>query len=335
MVTKAQKKKVFVIIFLCFFLVCFLILPKIKYEEEENKIELALNSPNEIVIDKVYNFTIEDPQLDFKDNLFFEKRYFYEIIFTVVSPHTCDMDITLWDPEGDQFFITSENNVTQFDTRTIPFGTALKGNYSARFEAVFLQNLNIHIRIEQKDKCLFDKIEFNEREDIIHYNVAKFFHGMTIAFTLYFKTDMYYKFFFERVSTISIILSNYVALDHTILDPQEINFRIYQNESIGYIYYYLGTAIAGLYNINITMYSYVDCVNIAYAVVEKEEISDVVDPNDPDIPLYNPPVNNTGDGIKAFIPLEGTIITLLFIGLAIFIPIMIIIRRRKRNSSSI
>ncbi|MFX1340528.1 MAG: hypothetical protein ACFFDK_18105 [Promethearchaeota archaeon] len=308
---------------------------EVNYIRAKRNIAIKLSSSGEIVIDKVYNFTESNPQLDFLNNLFFEKNYYYDIIIGVVTPHTCDVDITLWDPEGDQFFISSENNITQFDYRTIPFGTALEGNYSARFEATFSQNLNIHIRIEKKDKCLFNKIEFNEREDIMYYDVAKFYHGMSIEFALYFETDMYYKFLFDRVSTISITLSNFVAMSHAVIGPQEINFQIYQNESLGFVNYYLGTAIAGLYNMNITILCDVDCVNVAYAVLEKEDISDVVDPNNPDPPIYNPPVNNTGDGIEAFIPFEGTLTTLMFVGLAVFIPIILIINRRKRNNPSI
>ncbi|MFX1453620.1 MAG: hypothetical protein ACFFCM_22510, partial [Promethearchaeota archaeon] len=304
---------------------------EVNYIRAKRNIELKLSSSGDIVIDKVYNFTESNPHLDFLNNLFFEKNYYYDIIVGVVTPHTCDINITLWDPEGDQFFISSEKNITQFDYRTIPFGTALEGNYSAQFEATFSQNLNIHIRIEKKEKCLFDKIEFNEREDIIYYDVAKFYHEMTIEFALNFETDMYYKFLFDRVSTISIILSNFVAMNHAVLGPQEISFQIYQNKSLGYANYYLGTAIAGLYNVNITILCEVECVNIAYAVLEKEDISNVVDPNNPDPPIYNPPVNNTEDGIEAFIPFEGTLTTLICLGLAVFIPIIIIINRRKRN----
>ncbi|MFW9826698.1 MAG: hypothetical protein ACFFEY_03650 [Candidatus Thorarchaeota archaeon] len=308
-------------------------------EVNDNKptknIDFKLSSSGDILIDKVYNFTESNPQLDFLNNLFFEKNYYYDIIIGVVTPNKCDIDITLWDPEGDQFFISSEKNITQFDYRTIPFGTALEGNYSARFEAIFSQNLNIHIRIEKKDKCLLDKIEFNEREDIMYYDVAKFYHGMTIEFALYFETDMYYKFLFERVSTISITLSNFVTMDHIVLDPQDISFQIYQNKSLGYANYYLGTAIGGLYNVNITILCDVQCVNIAYAVLEKEDISEIVDPNNPDPPIYNPPINNTGDGIEAFIPFEGTLTILVFVGVAVFVPVIIIINRRKRNNPSI
>jgi len=233
---------------------------------------LKISNNDTIVIDKVYNFTVANPILEFNENIYLKKHYYYYITVSVVSPHVCNMSITIWDPEGDQYDITYETNMTQDDYREIPFGVVLEGNYSFLFNAELTQNINIHITIERGDKCLYDKIELNEREDIIHYNMSKFYNGKTIEFSYDFGTDRYYKFYFERVSTISVELSNYVRIDHDILDPQGITFIIYRNESLGYSSYYFGTAVGGFCTMNITLYCDVDWVNIAYAVVNKERI---------------------------------------------------------------
>jgi hypothetical protein len=297
--------------------------------------EINASSSGGIVVDKVYNFSIADPQLEFDNNLLFTKHYYYQIFIEVVSPHACDMDVRIWDPEGALFFITSENNLTQFNSRMIPFGTVMDGNYSAWFTATLPQNMNIHIKIERRDKCLYDEIPVDEQENIQYYNVTKFNDNMNLEFTIECQSDMYYKFYFKRVSTISVELSNYVAIDHDVIDPQDITFQIYRNESLGMLSYYIGTAIEGLYRVEITLYCDVDVVNVVYAVVEKEDISDEIDPNDDDPPPIDPPDNSTGGGIGAFMPFEGTITIIGLVAGAVCMPLILFIYRRKRNTSAL
>ncbi|MFX0077321.1 MAG: hypothetical protein ACFE96_17910 [Candidatus Hermodarchaeota archaeon] len=307
-------------------------------EDSESVIDknLKVNSIDPIVIDKVYNFTVATPTLEFNENLFFQQHYYYYIKVTVVSPHMCNISISIWDPKGDQFDITYETNMTQDDDREIPFGTVLEGNYSILFSADLTFNLNIHITIERGDKCLYEKIDLSEREDIIHYNISKFHNGKTIEFTYDFKTDRYYEFFFERVSTISVQLSNYVGMDHDVLDPQGIVFIIYRNESLGYINYFFGTAVEGLCTMNITIYCNVEWVNIAYVVVYKERISDIINPNDPAPPLPDDPSdNNTVGGIEAFIPFEGSVTVIILAGIAVIIPCAIVLYIRRRNAGTL
>ncbi len=304
---------------------------------EENPINsnLKTNSTDTVIIDKVYNFTVANPTLEFHENIFLKKHYYYYITVTVVSPHACNMSIIIWDPEGDQFDITYEINITQDDYREIPFGTVMEGNYSIQFTADLIYNLNVHIIIERGDKCIYEKIELQEREDIIYYNISKFDNGKTIEFTYDFKTDRYYEFFFERVSTISGQLSNYVGMDHDILDPQGITFIIYRNKSLGYTYYFFGTAVEGLCTMNITIYCDVEWVNVAYVVVYKERLTDIVDPNDPlPPPSDDPPSNTTSGGIEAFIPFEGTVTVVILAGLAVIIPCAITLYKRKKNAGT-
>lgn len=295
---------------------------------------LRTSSIGDVLTDKVYNFTVEEPTLIFNDIIFFEKPYYYDIIIGMVTPHSCDMNITLFDPEDDPYEITYESNMIQDDYRVIPFGTALTGNYTIIFEAILTENLNIHIRIEQGIKCLYDVIPSEEQQKINYYDIRKFKNETTIIFNTTFKSDWYYKFYFQRVSPISIKLSNYVVMDHDIVSSIGIPYRIYRNESLGISTYRFGTAVEGLYTINITIYCDVPCVNIVFAVVERYRIADEIDPNDDD-PPPDVPGNNTNDGIDIFIPTEWTIAMIVFVGSAVCIPVLIIVYRKKKNPTGI
>jgi hypothetical protein len=300
----------------------------------ENEI-LHTSSIGDILTDKVYNFTVDDPMVIFNDVILFDKPYYYDIKVAVVTPHTCDLNITLFDPEDDPYEITYETNMIQDDYRIIPFGTALTGNYTIIFKAILTENLNIHIKIEQWVKCLYDAIPSEEQQKIIYYNVRKFRNETTIVFNSTLKSDWYYKFYFQRVSPISINLSNYVVMAHDIVSSINIPYIIYDTVPLGIniTSYRFGTAVEGLYTMNITIYCDVPCVNIAFAVVERYRIADEIDPNDDDPP---PPIpgNNTS-GIDVIIPTAWTIGMILFVGTAVAIPVLMIINRKKKNPIAI
>jgi len=298
-----------------------------------------LSSSAALQVDKVYNFTIDRPYLYFDENLYFEHFYNYFITVCVVTPHTCNLNITLWDPDGDEYQVSYEEFMVQDDYREIPFGVAISGNYSMLFSVALTQNLNIHINIECGGLCLYDKILTEELSYIIHFNVLKFYNGAHISHSLTLKADMNYRFYFGRVSAISKNLSGRTELVHKITDDsQGIPFIIYTNDTVAspkeVTSYHFGTAGAGQYTVNLTIYCDVPVVNIAYAIVEKQSIADGTDPNDDDPPLppYDP-INGTG--IEVFIPREWTIGMIIFVGSAVVIPIIVVVYRKKKNPTGI
>ncbi|MFX1386520.1 MAG: hypothetical protein ACFE9M_04825 [Promethearchaeota archaeon] len=316
------------------------ILPEVKGNLKPQGNQLNINSYDGRMVDKVYTFTVDRPFLFFDRNLYFKKLYNYYITVCIVTPHTCDLNITLWDPEGTEYQLSYENNMVQEDYREIPFGSAMAGNYSLLFNAVLTENLNIHINIERWDVCLYDKIQSEELPNIINHDVLKFYNKGFLTHSLIFKTNKFYRFYFGRVSAISIKLSSYTKLTHYIIDEsQGIPFSIYINETVAspaYVTKYkFGTAVEGEYIINLTIYCNVDAVNIAYAVVEKDKIADGTDPNDDDPPpIPEAPINGT-TGVEAYIPREWTIGMIVFVGSIVGIPILIFVYRKKRNPTGV
>ncbi len=290
------------------------------------------------LIDKVYTFTVEDPDLLFND-LILEQFYTYYFSVTVVTPHLCAIDIVIWDPAGDKYYLSYEENMTQGDEREIPFGTALEGDYDIQFSAHLTENINVRVKIERGVKVLYDNIMAPEQSKIMYYNVSKVSDGELLTTDLLFNTDKSYKFYFSRVSAISTKFgasSYYVLMDHFIQDPQGIRFKIYRNEGIAgpnnVTKYKFGTQISGYYTITIIINCQVDWVNIAFAIVDAGHISDEIEQLDPEEPTNNT-TNSTANNVRMYIPQGWAIGAFVFFGAMIGIPILVVVYRRKKNAT--
>ena len=318
---------------------------------DENDGQLHSSSSENFLIDKVYTFTVSNPILTLDSNIYLEKGYYYYITVRVVTPHECDMKISILDSEGDRYDITHELNMAQDDYREIPYGAALSGNHSFVFEAILLRNLNVHIKIEKGDKVLENRIIPDEI--VIYNNISKFKTGNVFKFRLFLKSDWYYKILIERVSTISKSLVNKrVSMDHLLWDPSQIEFSIFENETLRYEEYHFGTAIEGIYTMDIIIHIEADvlCTNVAFAVIEKGKISKIIDPNDPDPvppdPLDDDTVIDDGDDtingtqntqseLEYSIPQEATLTAIAGISIPITAIVAIVVYRKRKNVSRI
>lgn len=323
---KSRLKTIFLVILL-FSLGCSTI--KIGNSAQDERILTPKTSDVEL-IDKVYAFTTSNSSLFFDKSLYFKEFTNYYISVMVVTPHQCNMNIALWDPEDDQYELFYRENMNQGENSEIPFGTALGGNYSMLFAVELEYNLNIRIKIEEGEQCLTDKIDPESFEDNVLYNVKKFYDGESIQEYIYLKTDYYYKFYFGRVSAISANKSYDVEVDYTITCPEDIEYIIYENKSLPQVTeiigFNFGTAIQGLYSVHLTIYCDVPNVNIAYTVIKGNKISDIINGTEPE------PTNGTDTpSFIVSIPKEWTIGFISIIGVLVVIVIGVVIYHRKRN----
>ncbi len=315
----------------------------LKNRESVEKLQPRM-SDGEKLVDKVFNFTTDRDYVTFSNNIYFIKPYIYYISFQIVTPHECDMNISLWDPEGDIYDIyDSRPNttlLTQFEYQEIPFGVALTGNYTIKFQAHLTENLNIHIKIINSDlQCLQDVIEPSAFNNKIFYQANKFKNGGNNPLhNVTLKTDTLYRFYFGRYSPIADLAQSETRIYFNITSSIDIQYKIYINKTLLGVcqieFFDFGTAVDGVYIINMTIYCMVSCVNIAYAIVEESKIADGTDPNDPD-PPPDDPVNNTKSGIEVSIPVEFTVGTLAFIGCIVSIPIIIVVYQKRKNLSGL
>ncbi len=292
-------------------------------------------SSEEALVDKVFTFLAPDDTIQFND-LYLLENLNYFVLLEIVTPHNCEINVSIIDPELDTYDIfRTEVNVSQGDQWfEVPFGTAISGNYTFIFSVITTQNLNVYIKIhfDKENKCLYDIIAPEYLNNLELYHVNKFTDGTMLEHNLMLKTDISYKFYLGRVSAIGGgQIDGEVGVDYDLSDPQDIEFIIYQNktaESVGSILHFnFGTAVAGIYTVRIRIYCRVDVVNIAYAIAEDHSISTVNNGTIPD-PV---PTNGTTSGIF-YMPTEWTIGFGIFVGGVLGLLVVIGSVRRKRNS---
>jgi hypothetical protein len=286
------------------------------------------------IVDKVYTFLAPNDALFFED-MVLKEDYMYYIYVKVVTPHNCELNITLWDPQSRRYDIFSSNlkfAIQGYESAEIPFGTALEGNYTFSFSMELISNLNLHIRIEEGDLCLRDKISTGDWNKMIFYRVTKFDDGAYIEHNIQLKSDTSYRIYFGRVSPIAAFENNNVYLLNNITDPQDVEFNIYTNHTLAPIDdiqdYHFGTSIEGLYVIELQVRSDVEYVNLAYSIIEDYVISDLNDNNQ-----TGTPDNSTSHEHGLYsIPVEIlTIFSLIIISIISLLGVFIYHRHQKRS----
>jgi hypothetical protein len=168
------------------------------------------------------------------------------------------------------------------------------------------------------------------------YQVNKFKNGQkSPPHDITLKTDTSYRFYFGRYSPIANQNLSYTNIEFNITSSIDIEYKIYVNRLLPGVLeiesFDFGTAVEGIYIINMTVYCLVPAVYIAYTIVEGSRIADGTNPNDPDPPPDNP-VNNTKSGIIVSVPFQFTVGTLVFLGCIISVPIVLIVYRKRTNS---
>ncbi len=295
-------------------------------------------SSEESLVDKVFTFFAPHDSIQFNDLYLLEDINYY-VLLEIVTPHNCEVNVSIIDPEFDIYDIfRTEVNISQGDQWfEIPYGTAIPGNYSFVFSVNAALNLNVYIKIHfnREDKCLYDIIAPEYLNNMELYRVNKFDDGAIVEHNVMLKTDVSYKFYLGRVSAIGgSSVGKEVEVDYELTDPQDTEFIIYQNktaESVGAVLHFnFGTAIGGIYTVEIKIYCRVDVVNIAYAIAEDHSISTINNGTTPD-PI---PSNGTTSGIF-YMPMEWTIGFGIGVGGILGLLVVIGSVRRKRNSVSL
>ena len=179
------------------------------FSNEEHEFAPEIKTSDETLIDKVYTFTTGLPS-KMLFNLPFRATYKYYIYFQVVTPHECEITVTLFDPEGSQYDVYYENNLTQEEgLKHFPFGAALTGSYNVSFELGIEYNLNMYIKIVETIQCLYDVFHWQEVQNIKQYGVAKFEDSPPLIRNLVLESDVAYTLYLSRVTPLSDLFPNY------------------------------------------------------------------------------------------------------------------------------
>ncbi len=304
-----------------------------------NQINNPKTSSEQDLVDKVFTFLAPNDTLRFEDLYLLEKVNYY-VLLEIVTPHDCEINITIIDPILDVYEIfKTEVKISQSDDWfEIPFGTAIAGNYTFIVSVACALTLNLHIKIsfDPEVKCLYDVISPKFLEQMKLYQVNKFTNGMVVEHNTALKTDISYKFYLGRVSAIGgLTVENEVRVDYDMTDPEGLEFTFYQNKTIGSVgaimHFDFGTAMEGIYTVKIRIYCQVEVVNIAYAIAEDYQISTINNGTDPE---PEPPTNETVRGYF-YVPMEWTLVFGLSAGGILAILVVFGAVRRKKDSVSL
>ena len=292
-------------------------------------------SSEQILVDKVFTFLAPSDFQQF-DDLYLYKEINYYVLVEIVTPHNCEINVTVLDPDSDvyQIFKTIVNVSQGDEWFEIPFGTALSGNYTFIFSAIAELNLNIYVKIsfDMEDKCLYDIVSPKFIANMKLYQVNKFYHGTEVEHNVMLKTDVSYKFHIGRVSAIGgEPISKEVGTDYDLIDPNGVKFTIFVNRTMNNVgevlNFNFGTAVAGIYTVKIKISCKVDVVNIAYAIAEDHSISSVINGTEPD----PDPTNGTIQGYF-YVPIGWTLGFVLTAGLVVGALVVMGSVRKKRSS---
>ena len=283
----------------------------------------------EILIDKVYTFSIDTPYINLT-NLSFQAKFNYYIYIQIVSPHECTVRIKLKDPDGDEYDLFCKYMSQSDGISEVPFGTTLTGEHDISIYLETSHNLNIHVRIERGVNCLHDVLSPNQLGNLIQYDVIKFQDSSIQLDYALLETDAVYKFYFSRVSAISIEYDNNVSYSYSILDDQGMSFSInWKNDQLegisGVSMYEFGTASAGIYTTNLSINCNVNQVNIAYAIIFDHVIGGAIENT-------TPPGDGNIFNELASLPEEWVIGTAIFIGCTMAILSVMLVNNRKKNT---
>jgi hypothetical protein len=307
--------------------------------ETENVLDISsyihTSDSSQILIDKVFTFLAPNDSLIF-DDLVLVEEFCYYLTVEIVTPHNCMINITIIDPEEFQYNIfNTEVNVSQDDGWfEVPFGTVMSGNYSVLMEVITVLNLNIHFQLQKEHKCLFDIIPPNLLGALKFYEVSRYTDGMELAHNVQLRTDYSYRCYIGRVSSIGgKPIKREISTFFTFTDPNSVEFQIYDNESlvaIGEVLQFdFGTAMSGIYSFNLAIENNVECVNIAYAIVEDFRLSDEINGT---TPPHDP--NNNGTTLRGIVimPSEFIIGAVIICSCLTGITIIIIAYKQKKNA---
>ncbi len=311
-----------------------------------------------ILTDKVFTFLAPDNTTERSHYL--EKEFMYYIYIELVTPHNVStMRIKVFDPDDKQYNLFESEmyyNPEQGRYFEIPFGAEMSGTHRFQFYSESSVNFNLYIRIEQGPLCLHDKIDSQYHDDLVYFEVTNFSDDQGFSHKIDLESDISYIFYIGRVSAISIKESNIILMDYVIeYLPEEsapIEFIIYNDDPLADIedisMFNFGTSEGGEYRIRIDIDLVTDTseqpakphpehVNIAYAVVEEFQISDILDdnntkPSDSDSESIDLLEDLSSNAIS--LPIEGTLAAIIFAGGTASAVYVIFMRQKKKLNVS-
>lgn len=267
------------------------------------------NSSEEVIWDSTHTVFSPNDHV-FLSDLFFEEDWIYDFYLEVITPHQCEINISLTDPEGYQYEIFQ--GMVDQELKEIQLGMVIEGDYNLTLEVSTEFTLNLHLRIE-RTVSLMDLVD--QDNDILNFNSFRFSENEPLReLPILLDPNSSYTFKFAIVSPLINILP---VLNTFIDDPAENHFIIYQDLILNEFFFTFSfqTINYGIHKLQVVINVLGACLNLIVVAM--------LDNSDPPI-INDPPPQST-----LYMPIEIQVVSM---GVFIFaILIAIIMKKSSRN----
>jgi hypothetical protein len=156
------------------------------------------------------------------DTLSFQESWYYELSFEVVSPHYCQTNVSMTDPEGHRYLLYS-GTITG-EPKNILFGASLSGAHSMDIEYRTTETLNVQVQVKSLGK-ISEILELSGK--VIKTQTIRYLPTETrkeVSFMLERNDECIVDLF----STTPLQIHSSLSLNVSLEDPKEHVFCFYQ-----------------------------------------------------------------------------------------------------------
>jgi len=259
------------------------------------EINLNINIPPEnsegydpdILYDHIVTFLAPIDNYSITLDLIKNHRYYFWL--EVYMPDVeFEVQAELFGPDGnedgyDDYFLLANGplieNETEYKGGSFDFGAAINGTYSLILTSMCNENVNLYIFIE--DKGDQESIGNEENEETNGYEVSDisgYSNDKSRNFYFDLVEDKNYAIEAQRCNSLPYNTSNFVFINATLYDPNDVKFLLLKNIEILGVFMsteskeFFGISIPGQYRLYIELYSDVPVINL---LVDVHEVNDV------------------------------------------------------------
>ena len=290
------------------FIMIFLVINQIQFQPTTNN-KLNLNTSSEEVIwDSTHTVFSPNDQV-FLQDLLFQEDWMYGFYLEIVTPHQCEINMSLTDPEGYNYIIF-QGTVDQQE-KDIQFGMVIEGAYNITLEVTTEFTLNLHLKIE-RTVSFMDL--FDQDKEILAISSFRFSQNEPLReLLILLDPNSSYTFILALISPLINVLP---ILNTFIDDPAENHFIIYQDQALNefFLSFQFQTINYGIHILQVLIDIVETCLNLIVVMLDNS-----------DLPINNdPPPRST-----LYMPIEIQVVSM---GIFIFaISLALLMKKSSKN----
>jgi hypothetical protein len=250
-----------------------LAIPQAQFQQITKNHVPPITASQEVIWDSTHTISSPHDEL-LLQNLLFQENWMYDFSLEVITPHECEINMTLSDPEGCVYNLF-QGTVAQ-QQKEIQFGMVNEGACNITLEVIAEFTWNLHLKIERtlnfidlfeqdNDTLSFSSFRFSENEPLREISILL---DPTNSYTFI-------------IALVSPLINISPLLNTFIEDPINNHFIIYQNQEVNefYLTFQFQTINHGIHKLQLSINIVESCFNIIVIVMRDNSGSPIN--NDP------------------------------------------------------